>query len=76
MKVNGLDVEKEKKKLAEIIGYLPQHPAFYEYMTGKEWMQWVGQLFHLNKKTIEERTENLLTGLWNMGGKQSENFRL
>ncbi|KMY48960.1 ABC transporter ATP-binding protein [Peribacillus loiseleuriae] len=66
VKVNGLDVKKEKEKLAETMGYLPQHPAFYEYMTGKEWMQWVGRLFRLNKKTIEERTESLLRdcGIW------------
>ncbi|MBA9025331.1 ABC transporter ATP-binding protein [Peribacillus huizhouensis] len=66
VKVNGLDVEQEKEKLAEIMGYLPQHPAFYEYMTGNEWMHWVGQLFRLEKKTVEERTENLLKdcGIW------------
>lgn len=66
VKVNGLDVEKEKEKLAEGMGYLPQHPSFYEYMTGKEWMQWVGQLFRLEKKTIEERSESLLRdcGIW------------
>lgn len=66
VKVNGLDVQKEKEKLTETMGYLPQHPAFYEYMTGREWMQWIGQLFRLEKKTIEERAESLLQecGIW------------
>lgn len=76
VKVNGLDVKKEKNKLAETIGYLPQYPAFYEYMTGKEWMQWVGRLFHLNKKTIEERTENLLRdcGIWEASNRKISDY--
>ena len=72
VKVAGIDVVKEKEKIASLIGYLPQHPAFFEYMTGKQWMDWVGELFGLSKERIAERTELLLTqcGIWEARDRQ------
>lgn len=72
VKVAGIDVVKEKDKIANLIGYLPQHPAFFDYMTGKQWMDWVGELFGLSKERIAERTETLLTqcGIWEAKDRQ------
>ncbi|AZV41523.1 ABC transporter ATP-binding protein [Peribacillus asahii] len=66
IKVAGVDVVKEKDKIAHLLGYLPQHPAFFDHMTGKQWMYWVGELFGLSKEVIAERTESLLKdcGIW------------
>lgn len=66
VKVAGINIVKEKEKIASLIGYLPQHPAFFDYMTGKQWMDWVGELFGLSKEKIAERTEYLLKkcGIW------------
>ncbi|MEK6474634.1 ATP-binding cassette domain-containing protein [Bacillus safensis] len=52
VKVAGLDVTKEMDQISHVIGYCPQHPAFYQDMTGQEWMHWVGGLFHLEKKSF------------------------
>lgn len=72
VKVAGIDVVKEKDKIANLIGYIPQHPAFFDYMTGKQWMDWVGELFGLSKERIAERTETLLTqcGIWDARNRQ------
>lgn len=43
-----------------LIGYLPQHPVFYHWMTGKEFLVYCGELTNLSKKEIYERTETLL----------------
>ncbi len=66
MQIEGYDVEKEPKEIASLIGYLPQNPAFYDYMTGEEWMLFSGKLFGLEKKELKIRTEQLLKrcGIW------------
>lgn len=72
VKVAGIDMVKEKDKISNLIGYLPQHPAFFDYMTGKQWMNWVGELFGLSKERIAERTETLLKqcGIWEAKDRQ------
>lgn len=42
------------------IGYLPQYPVFHPWMTGKEFLVYVGQLANLSKKEATERAEHLL----------------
>ncbi|WP_255298294.1 ABC transporter ATP-binding protein [Brevibacillus dissolubilis] len=60
VKVAGYDAVKDRNKVSREIGYVPQIPSFYNYMTATEWMHWVGTLYGLDKKTIHERTEELL----------------
>lgn len=42
------------------IGYLPQYPAFYSWMTGREFLVFAGQLAHLTKAEAQQRAEELL----------------
>ncbi|MYL35224.1 ATP-binding cassette domain-containing protein [Pontibacillus yanchengensis] len=46
--------------IREVIGYLPQHPVFHYWMTGKEFLVYVGRLAHLSKKDASNRAEVLL----------------
>ena len=66
VEVVGYDVSKYSKKIREVIGYCPQIPTFYDYMTALEWMHWVGSMFKLDKKTIQSKSEELLKkcGIW------------
>jgi len=43
------------------VGYLPEQPAFYDYLSGREFMRFVGDLFGLERKTLAARIESLLT---------------
>lgn len=54
---NGMEKERDIRKF---IGYLPQQPIFYEWMTGKEFLEYVGKLAGLSKGEATERTEELL----------------
>ncbi len=47
-------------KALERIGFLPENPYFYSYLTGREFMDFVGRLFGLNGKARKERTSELL----------------
>ncbi|KZE44086.1 ABC transporter ATP-binding protein [Brevibacillus parabrevis] len=60
VKVVGYDVVTERNKVTSEVGYCPQIPAFYNYMTAVEWMHWVGKLYGLDKHTIAQRTDELL----------------
>jgi ABC-2 type transport system ATP-binding protein len=66
VKVVGYDAVRERPEIRKQIGYLPQTPAFYNYMTGEEWMYWTGSLFKMDKAEIKSRTEELLQecGVW------------
>ena len=43
------------------IGYLPENPYFYDYLTAREFLNYCGELFGLDRGTRERRTEELLT---------------
>jgi ABC-2 type transport system ATP-binding protein len=43
------------------IGYLPENPYFYDYLTAREFLNYCGELFGLDRVTRERRTEELLT---------------
>lgn len=49
------DIEVKKK-----IGFLPEHTYFYQYLTGEEFLHFVGEVFGIDKKTITKRTKELL----------------
>jgi ABC-2 type transport system ATP-binding protein len=43
------------------IGYCPENPYFYDYLTARELMDYFGELFQLEPKLRKQRTEELLT---------------
>ena len=43
------------------IGYLPEAPYFYDYLTAREFLNYCGELFGLNQATRTRRTEDVLT---------------
>ena len=45
----------------DIIGYLPDVPGFYDWMTAKEFLIFSGELFSIPKKTLNDRVKELLS---------------
>jgi len=46
--------------IRQIIGYLPQMPVFYPWMSGQEFLQYVGELANLSSKEAKLRTAEVL----------------
>jgi ABC-2 type transport system ATP-binding protein len=46
--------------IRNFIGYLPQYPVFYDWMSGMEFLQYVGELGGLTKKAAKEKALELL----------------
>ncbi|MBT0653014.1 ABC transporter ATP-binding protein [Geomobilimonas luticola] len=42
------------------VGYLPENPSFYEFLTGREYLHFVGKTFSLNNSMITEQSEHVL----------------
>lgn len=49
------DIEMKKN-----VGFLPENPYYYDYLTGPELLKFYGKLFDLPEKIINERIEKLL----------------
>jgi ABC-2 type transport system ATP-binding protein len=49
------DVEAKR-----LLGFVPENPYFYDYLTGRELLDLVGQLFSLPKPERQRRSEHLL----------------
>lgn len=65
--VNGTPVQYGNAAANRFIGYLPDVPEFYSYMTPAEYLGFCGEITGMRKKEIKSRSEELLhlTGLEN-----------
>ncbi|MBD8069475.1 ABC transporter ATP-binding protein [Bacillus sp. PS06] len=52
--------EQTSGDLREDVGFLPQFPVFYSWMTAEEFLIYVGRLSHLSKKEAKERAKELI----------------
>jgi ABC-2 type transport system ATP-binding protein len=61
--VSGVEVAggaSPRRRLAGRIGYLPQEPAFYPWMTAREFLDYVGRVFGLPAAERQARTQEML----------------
>lgn len=58
--LDGKALKDNKRALLQKVGYLPQDPVFYGYMTGYEYMDFIGQVNKMPQKRIKERSQELL----------------
>ena len=64
--VAGVDLNNDGRRLASHIGYLPEEPSFYPWMTPTEFLDYLGRLYGLPAKDRAVRTKELLE-LVNLG---------
>ncbi|AGK96352.1 ABC-type multidrug transport system, ATPase component [Clostridium pasteurianum BC1] len=58
--INGKDFNTNKRQLLKTIGYLPQAPVFYGYMTGYEYLKFIGSLSGMSPKEVSIRADEVL----------------
>jgi ABC-2 type transport system ATP-binding protein len=61
--VLGHDVAKQADKVRKLIGLAGQFAAVDEFLTGRENVEMVGRLYHLPRKEVKQRTQELLERL-------------
>lgn len=57
--INGKDVRERETR--RHVGYLPENPFFYDYLTAEELLWFGGKASGLSSAAIKERTDELLT---------------
>ena len=74
--IGELEIEKSKNELAKKIGYLPEEPAFYTWMTPREYLDYIGRIFGLSTRERRTRTDELLelTSLKEVAGRRISGF--
>jgi len=72
VEVAGINVLQDPDRLRESIGYVEQHPALIHWMTGMEFLVFVGRLFKLSKAECKARALDLLAkvGLADAGNRR------
>lgn len=58
--VDGIDVHRKGKSFLADIGYLPQYPQFYKDFSVLEFLQYIGALKGLSRKTLDADIPPLL----------------
>ncbi|SHH00882.1 gliding motility-associated ABC transporter ATP-binding subunit GldA [Winogradskyella jejuensis] len=60
-KVNGHDIDKNKKEVQQSVGYLPEHNPLYTDLYVREYLKFNADVYNVKKKRIEAVIE--MTGL-------------
>jgi ABC-2 type transport system ATP-binding protein len=60
IKVLGKDVLKNPVEAKKDLGYIPDDPFIYDYLTGREFLQFTGSLFGISRSQTNKRIEKLL----------------
>src|SRR5690625_2433248 len=68
-----LMIEAHRNDFRSYLGYLPQHPVFHDWMTGKEYVVYSAKLANMNHQAAREQAEILLH---KVGLSQAENKRI
>lgn len=62
-RILGMDCFADRTVLKRQIGYLPDTPYFYDYLTGRELLRFMADVHGLQRGPSEQRTERLLAEL-------------
>jgi ABC-2 type transport system ATP-binding protein len=57
--IGGVDVRKPEARV--VVGYLPENPYFYDYLTAEELLWFGGKTAGMRSKAIRERSDILIT---------------
>ena len=58
--VLGIDVRQDPLEVKRHIGYVPEQASLYEVLTPVEYLHFIGQLYGLEKSTIDKKSLELL----------------
>jgi ABC-2 type transport system ATP-binding protein len=76
--IDGLDCHAEATEVKRRVGYLPDTPIFYDYLRGREILQFVGEMHGYSHGEAAERAARLIAefGLQEAGEDYAVNYSL
>src|SRR5215472_10938776 len=61
--IDGLDAQGDRVEVKRRVGYLPDNPIFYDYLRGREILEFVGEMHGLKRAEAQQRAGALLDDL-------------
>ncbi len=58
--IDGLDCQRDRVEVKRRVGYLPDNPIFYDYLRGREILEFVGEMHGLGRREAQQRAAALL----------------
>lgn len=63
LRVLGVDVKKDPVAVKKLVGYVPESPRLYEFLTGIEYLDFIGDIYSVQKEAKKTRVEEYLKAL-------------
>ena len=60
VEINGINIQKDPLAVKALLGYVPENAELYDVLTPMEYLDFVGKLYGMEDKVIQERSLNLL----------------
>jgi ABC-2 type transport system ATP-binding protein len=78
VRIAGLDCHRDGAEVKRHVGYLPDSPIFYDYLRGREILQFIGEMHGLTRAESSLRTERLMSelGLDQVGEEFAVNYSM
>lgn len=72
--IMGMDSSQAESR--RNVGFLPENPAFYEYLSAEEYIAFVGSQFRMEKSLLAQRSEDVLKrlDLWEARKRQMRGY--
>lgn len=61
--IDGLDCQKDGTEVKRHVGYLPDSPMFYDFLKGREILEFVGEMHGQSRAEVGQNAEKLMTEL-------------
>ncbi len=61
--VDGISMQEDPFSCKKQMAYIPDNPAIYGYLTGIQYLKFIGDIYHLDSATFTERVRTLSTKL-------------
>ncbi len=63
LRIAGLDHGTDGAALRQLLGFVPDTPPLYDYLTGRQYVALVASLWHVDRRQRDERCERLFATL-------------
>ncbi len=57
VRICGFDVVRQTREANRLLGYVPDEPYLYDKLTGREFLQFVGEMYGLEKNLLRRRLD-------------------
>ena len=71
IKVYGIDVKRNPLQVKRIVGFVPESPKLYEFLTGLEYLDFIADVYGLETEVKKRRIEEFI-GAFDLDGRENE----